>query len=150
MGSPNEKLRAALREADPAAGGGLSEAERQDMRRRVLAAAGERRRSLRLLPVALTAGAVLLVASVVGVWLQPRPGHHLPATAPAPLPSRSLGAPSPLPAVLPEVAAKPTLAAPLLRERERPTVLPPATQQLHFVTAGGTQIIWVLNPKFSL
>jgi hypothetical protein len=158
----DDRLRRLLREADPAVTDpGLTLDEVRDMRRTVLSAIPERRRSL--FPVFATAGAVLVATLILIAVLVPR--LEKPSAPPrvAVVPPKAVQPPLPL-------REEPRLAeekveekkAPVRRKRRAPRppivqpepVEPEATaviasaepQQIQFSTPGGTRIIWVLSP----
>jgi hypothetical protein len=157
----DERLRRLLREADPAATDpGLTLDEVRDMRRTVLSAVPERRRSL--FPVFATAGALLVAALLLIAVLISRP--EKPSTPPqvAVVPPKAVQPPPP-PQEEPRVAEEKMeeKKAPVRRKRRAPrpavrpeSVAPEATaviasaepQQIQFSTPGGTRIIWLLSP----
>jgi len=161
----DERLRRLLREADPAnpAGTdpGLTLDEVRDMRRTILSAVPERRRSL--FPVFATAGAVLVAALILIAVLIPRPEKPLapPRIAVAP-PKAVQPAPPPREEPRPTEEKVEEKKPPVRRKRRapRPPIVQPEPmkpdstaviasaepQQIQFSTPGGTRIIWLLSP----
>lgn len=160
----DDRLRRLLREADPAANDpGLTLDEARNMRRTVLAAVPERRRSF--FPIFATAGAVLVAALILIAVLIPRSEKPLAPPRIAVVPPKAVQPPPPSPPSReePRVAEEKTEEkAPVRRKRRvpRPPIVQPAPmepeataviasaepQQIQFSTPGGTRIIWVLSP----
>lgn len=159
----NERLREALRRGDPAAGeAGLSPLEEQAMRRSVLSAAPDPRRSFRLAPAFAAAAVVVLSFAVsFSLWrahgqrtmppIPPAPAQPEPPPAvavvptpmsPTPPPSRSVPRTRPAPVRLPRTANPPpplNPPGPPVEEAGEP-----AMRQVQFSAPGGTRIIWML------
>ena len=114
LNPPNalEALEVLLRASDPLAREeGLSEAEVQTLRQKVVLAAVERRSGW--WPGAVAVAGSVMVALVVGVLA----GIRL---------------------------------APNISEFPQPAVIAQESRQLQFETAGGTRVVWVLNPALDL
>jgi len=132
--APVERLQERLRRGDPAAGDvGLSAGERQAIRERlanaeILSPVGSRR--LRWRPV-LAVGLGLFV--VVVLWTRPASRPAAPRTDVV----------SPSPTQQPQAGAG---------HRTSPAPAPgdDGIRQIYIVTKSGTQVIWLLDPGFSL
>jgi hypothetical protein len=156
----DERLRRLLRETDPA-DSGLTLNEARDMRRTVLSAVLERRRSL--FPVFATAGAVLVAALILIAVLIARPEKPLAPPQIAVVPPKAVQPPPP-PQEEPKLAEKKVeeKKTPVRRKSRapRPPIVQPEPvapeptaviasaepQQIQFSTPGGTRIIWLLSP----
>ncbi len=163
--STPDELRHALQQGDPAGEGGLAPAERDRIRRQILAAAEAPRR--RWFPLVRTLGyAAAGLAAVVGGWLAlqnlPQRTGTLPVQppveqAPVVVQDRSVEKQEPMLEAQPvQAAAQPAEehaenAAP--RGAVAPAILPPSeprkTRQMQFIT-GTTRVIWTLDPDFDL
>ena len=155
-----DELRHALQQGDPAGEGGLAPAERDRMRRQILAAAEAPGR--RWFPVVRTLGyAVAGLAAVVGGWLAlqnlpqpvPPPAMRTPVVA---LPDKTVQQPSPGVEAPVEVAAQPVerpVQTAASTEVVASAVLPPSgprePRQMQFIV-GTTRVIWTLDPDFDL
>ncbi len=163
-GSMSDELRHALQQGDPAGAGGLAPAERDRLRRLILAAAEAPGRPW--FPVVRTLGyAAAGLAAVMGGWLalQSLPQRTetppiLPPAIRAPavaqntpgeeLPGKTVQEPLPAPV---GVAAQPVKPVPA--EAVALAVLPPSglgePRQVQFIV-GTTRVIWTLDPDFDL
>ena len=120
---PSQDLRLLLQAGDPAAGEPeLSREAAQDLRRRIMNS-GEADPDHRLVPLLAAAASILLVALGLLLW------NGSPAEN-----SRQQ---------LPNSVVSPVHQSPdLPANEERPS------REIHFVTSGGTRVIWTLNPDF--
>jgi hypothetical protein len=138
-------LRAILREADPAASGELTPAERARMKAAVLRAASEPRvRWPRPVVLKLAAGtAVVLLAFLVGRRIAEPVATTQTAAAPTPAPKVEIATqpPTAAPDILPAVDRRP------VRPRHAPRREPAqeATRIL-FTAPEGTRILWFVGP----
>jgi len=154
---PDARLRALLRDADPAAGDRLATEEVWALRRTALHAAEKAGRRAWLATPALAAAAAGIAAAVFLWVFQVRP------EAPAAAPPRAAAAarpvsvePEPAPPVPqpPPAAPDPPSRAPIeepLPAPPTPPVLAEAADErplhIEFATPGGTRIIWVLTAE---
>lgn len=160
------RLRAALRDGDPAAGDRLATEEVRTLRRAMLNAAEDGPRRAWLPTAALTAAAAGIAAAIVLSSAPPRvatrPAAPRVAAAPEPPPvSTQLAAPEPPAAARPERRARVEARVPTPRPEPplppsaEPPILPtqpvladtdPEPRPLHieFATPGGTRVIWML------
>ncbi len=152
-----DELRQALQQGDPAGEGGLAPAERDRMRRQILAAAEAPGR--RWFPVVRTLGyAAAGLVAVMGGWLALQ---NLPQPVPPPaIRTPVVAAPdkTPLPGVEApvQVAAQPVerpVQTAASTEVVASAVLPPSgprePRQMQFIV-GITRVIWTLDPDFDL
>ena len=153
-----DPLRTALRRGDPAAGEtGLTTEEVQAMRRTVLSAIPETRRSWLAPVLATAAGVALTVLVALVIWrafqVPPLPApaiaEAVPARPPIPeiqeTPIQEPVKPRRPAAVIARRAPVPLPSAPDRPIAEEPEDSP--TRQVQFETPGGTRIIWVLAEK---
>lgn len=162
---PETELTRLLRRGDPAAEHEeLSPVQATRMRRALLAEleTAERRPPFAWRPVLATAtAAALALALVLAGWqgkVKPAPQRN------AERPAHSAEAPRPASAAAPQAqvvaAAEPASVAPgtqppRARSRRGAVKPPPAetlrsARQIDFQTPGGTRVVWVLDPHFSL
>ena len=159
-----DELRHALQQGDPAGEGGLAPAERDRLRRQILAAAEAPGR--RWFPVVRTLGyAAAGLAAVVGGWLalQSLPQQVQPPADQAPVVAQDTpGEEGPERIVQePRLNTEPVQVAAQPVERpvqtaastEAVAVLPPSglrePRQMQFIV-GTTRVIWTLDPDFDL
>ncbi len=163
-GSMSDELRHALQQGDPAGEGGLAPAERDRLRRQIVAAAEAPGRPW--FPVVRTLGyAAAGLAAVMGGWLalqsltqrsgtQPvlPPAIRTPVVAQNAPGEEPLGktAQEPLPAPV-GVAAQPVqpASAEAVASAVLPSSGPREPRQLQFIV-GTTRVIWTLDPDFDL
>ncbi|HVF60688.1 MAG TPA: hypothetical protein VNJ70_12855 [Thermoanaerobaculia bacterium] len=161
------RLRAALRDGDPAAGESLVPEEVRALRRAMLNAAEDAPRRAWLPAAALTAVAAGIAAAIVLYPAPPRvatrPAAPPAIVAPAPPPrvSAELAVPEPpaadrpartargearVPAPQPEPPLPPAPEPPILPTQPvlADAVPEPRPLQIQFATPGGTRIIWML------
>jgi hypothetical protein len=161
------RLRAALRDGDPAAGDRLATEEVRTLRRAMLNAAEDGSRRAWLPIAALTAAAAGIAAAIVLSPAPPRVATPSPAppaivaSAPPPRVSVEPAAPEPPGAARParrarvEARVSPPRPEPPLPPSAEPPILPtqpvlagaaPEPRPLHieFATPGGTRVIWML------
>jgi hypothetical protein len=160
---PNlDPLRQVLRQGDPAAQEpGLTDQEVHAMRRAVLTAIPESRRSVGWFPLAATGVAVLLalaLAVALGPWHRP-PAPSSPVKSPVQVAAVSTPAPAPqvtqvVAAALPQEPVKrpahtrPVRARKVLpnRKGDAPTLMASLpVREIQFSTPGGTRVIWELS-----
>lgn len=168
-GSMSDELRHALQQGDPAGEGGLAPAERDRLRRQVVAAAEAPGRPW--FPVVRTLGyAAAGLAAVMGGWLAlqsltQRTGTQpvLPPAIRTPVVAQNAPGEEPLGKMVQEPLLDPVRVAaqPLEEPAENvvpaeavaSAVLPPSgprePRQLQFIV-GTTRVIWTLDPDFDL
>jgi len=170
-----DRLRAALRQGDPLGEGDPTPAEARNLRARLLLAAGQRAPGAPpswlagRWPALLATACVAVIAAVAGWSWFGAPAPHRNATAAsqhapavlAPQPSSSHMAAAGDSSTGPASPSVPP-AADRSTTRSDPRTLGPSDRsarpaaderrprQIHFITPGGTRIVWVLNPNFSL
>ncbi len=130
--APEKRVKEMLLAGDPAADDADLGADERDRIRDRLSREKEAPRQghgFRWQP-AFALGAAVLLAAVLWHWLAP---ERVP---PVSSPIASIPAPAPPPASNREQAEAPTT------DRE--------VRQIQFVTKGGTRVVWVLNPGFTL
>jgi hypothetical protein len=155
----DERLGQILRQGDPAKAGDLTPEETRAMRRTVLTAIPDRRRSL--FPAFAVAGVAAVAVLIAVVFLKPGPveAPAPPRVAALPATPRELRpiAPPALPMRQPPLGEAPR---PVRHRRHHPATPPalhdtlasletatlePVQRQIQFSTPGGTQIIWILT-----
>lgn len=157
---PHDFVRELLRRGDPAADGReLDAAELARMRRTIVAAAGDAApRSLGLwwlaVPSAVAAGLLLLVLRTA------EPPEPLAAVVPIAVPAPAapvVSTPAPSPTQVARVEPPPRTRRRVRAPKPAPAVQPQAAEavvaqarQLEFQTPGGTRVVWVLDPHFTL